>query len=89
MTLDRSLLFGTTVVNAIAKVDTMNHVLRKYTSIKLNAMSIQIDSFRPVAKPILCRPKIKVCWVIFCWRLTFESGYFPIFGHYEDEIPLL
>ena len=37
VTLDRSLLFETTVVNAIAKVGAKNHLWRKLTSMKLDA----------------------------------------------------
>ena len=59
VTLNRSLLFETPVVNAIAKVGARNHVLRKLylDEVECLAIPIQIESSCPVAKPILGKLK--------------------------------
>ena len=67
ITPDRSLLFETTFVNAIAKVGARNHLLRKLTSIKLNAQPYLFKSTALAQWQSLfwVDHKKEVFWVIF------------------------
>ena len=73
VTLGRSLLFEMTVVNAIAKIGARNHRVEKtyLDEVGCLAISIQIDSSRPAAKPILGRPKVLIYWAIFLLETNF------------------
>ena len=81
VTLDRSLLFETTVVNAIAKVGAKKSPVEKtyLDEVGCLAISIQIDSSRPVAEPILGRLEIEVCWVIFLSETNFLKAFIFLF----------